>query len=163
MQQIFLALQVLVAFGLIGIVLIQHGKGADAGAAFGGGGGGGGAGSLFGARGPATLLTRVTAVLALVFFVNSMALAYMAKQRSEETRSVMEQFQPATDAPADAPAPDSDAAPDAGSPDVPAAPGTESSDTGVPAAPGTEDSAAAAPSDVPAAPPADGDTETNTN
>ena len=86
MHQILLVVQILVAVGLIGLVLIQHGKGADAGAAF----GGGGAGSVFGSQGPASLFTRLTAVFALVFFVNSIALAYIAKERSVEARSVME-------------------------------------------------------------------------
>lgn len=131
MQQILLMLQILVAVGLIGVVLIQHGRGADAGAAF----GSGSAGSVFGARGPATLLTRVTAVLALVFFVNSMALAYMAKQHSQDTRSVVEQLaQPAQDGAANGDAPESTS-------DVPAAPGADAQTnadgtTDVPAPPG---------------------------
>ncbi len=65
-------LQVLVALVLIGIVLLQHGKGADMGASF----GGGSSQTLFGARGSATFLSRLTAVLATVFFATSLALAY---------------------------------------------------------------------------------------
>ena len=75
MHQILLVVQVLIAVGVIGLVLLQQGKGADAGAAF----GSGGAGSVFGSRGPATLLTRMTAILAAVFFVNSIGLAYLAR------------------------------------------------------------------------------------
>ena len=89
MHQILLILQVLVAIGVIGLVLLQQGKGADAGAAF----GSGGAGSVFGSRGPATLLTRLTAIFAAVFFVNSVALAYLAREASMEGQSVVERYQ----------------------------------------------------------------------
>ncbi len=90
MQQILLIVQVLVAVGLIGLVMLQQGRGADAGAAF----GSGGSGTLFGSRGPATVLTRITAVLAAVFFINSIALSYLAGQGIER-RSVVERFEDA--------------------------------------------------------------------
>ena len=89
MHQILLIVQVLIAVSVIGLVLLQQGKGADAGAAF----GSGGAGSVFGSRGPATLLTRMTAILAAVFFVNSIGLAYLARDASTEGRSVVERYQ----------------------------------------------------------------------
>ena len=89
MHQILLVVQVLIAMGVIGLVLLQQGKGADAGAAF----GSGGAGSVFGSRGPATLLTRMTAILAAVFFVNSIALAYLAREASTQPQSVVERYQ----------------------------------------------------------------------
>ena len=91
MHQILLVAQVLIAMGVIGLVLLQQGKGADAGAAF----GSGGAGSVFGSRGPATLLTRMTAILAAVFFVNSIALAYLAREASTQTQSVVERYREA--------------------------------------------------------------------
>ena len=69
---IILAVQILSALGMIGLILVQHGKGADMGAAF----GSGGSGSLFGASGGANFLSRTTAVLATVFFVSTLALAY---------------------------------------------------------------------------------------
>ncbi|MCG8393095.1 MAG: preprotein translocase subunit SecG [Pseudomonadales bacterium] len=69
---------VLAALGLIGLVLIQHGKGADAGASF----GGGGSQTVFGSAGSANFLTRATAVLAVVFFITSMGLAWMARQEA---------------------------------------------------------------------------------
>ena len=69
---IILAVQMLSALAMIGLILIQHGKGADMGAAF----GSGGSGSLFGASGSANFLSRTTAVLAAVFFVCTLALAY---------------------------------------------------------------------------------------
>lgn len=89
MHQILLVVQVLIAMGVIGLVLLQQGKGADAGAAF----GSGGAGSVFGSRGPATLLTRMTAILAAVFFVNSIGLAYLAREVSTRNQSVVERYQ----------------------------------------------------------------------
>ena len=88
MHQILLIVQVLIAVGVIGLVLLQQGKGADAGAAF----GSGGAGSVFGSRGPATLLTRMTAIFAALFFVNSIALAYLAREVSMEGTSVVERY-----------------------------------------------------------------------
>ena len=72
--QIILVIHVLLALGLVGLILIQHGKGADAGAAF----GSGAAGSVFGARGAHSFLYKLTAVLAVAFFVTSISLAYFA-------------------------------------------------------------------------------------
>ena len=69
---VILAVQMLAALAMIGLILIQHGKGADMGAAF----GSGSSGSLFGASGSANFLSRTTAVLAAVFFVSTLALAY---------------------------------------------------------------------------------------
>jgi len=74
---IVLALQMLSALIMIGLILVQHGKGADMGAAF----GGGSSGSLFGASGSANFLSRTTAVLATVFFVCTLALAYFGNLR----------------------------------------------------------------------------------
>ena len=69
---------VLAALALIGLVLIQHGKGADAGASF----GGGGSNTVFGSSGAGNFLTRATAVFAVVFFVTSLGLAWMARQQA---------------------------------------------------------------------------------
>lgn len=90
MQTILLVVQILAAIGLIALILVQHGRGADAGAAF----GSGASGSLFGSRGPTSFLTRSTAVLATVFFVNSLALAYLASHTTDRG-SVMERVQSA--------------------------------------------------------------------
>jgi len=123
MQPLLIALQILVAVALIGLILLQQGKGADAGAAF----GSGTSGSIFGARGPSSFLAKITALLAAVFFVNSLTLAYIAGQ-SIERKSVVERValppdqmppvqesQPEkTQAPASAPVP--------GPADVPVAP-----------------------------------------
>jgi preprotein translocase subunit SecG len=72
---------VLVALAIIGLVLLQHGKGADMGSGF----GGGASGSLFGATGSANFLSRTTAVLATIFFILSLALAYVATKKPVET------------------------------------------------------------------------------
>jgi len=72
-----LALQMLSALAMIGLILVQHGKGADMGAAF----GSGSSGSLFGASGSANFMSRTTAVLATVFFVCTLALAYFGNIR----------------------------------------------------------------------------------
>ncbi len=74
---LMLVVHVLTALGIIGLVLLQHGKGADMGAAF----GSGASGSLFGATGSANFLSRTTAVLAAIFFLTSLGLAYVATHR----------------------------------------------------------------------------------
>jgi preprotein translocase subunit SecG len=76
-ESLLLVLHVIVAATLIGFVLLQHGKGADMGAAF----GSGSSGSLFGAAGSANFLSRTTAILATVFFLTSLALTYIAAIR----------------------------------------------------------------------------------
>jgi len=81
-----LLVHILAAIGVIGLVLVQHGKGADMGAAF----GSGASGSLFGATGSANFLSRTTAVLAAVFFVTSLSLAYIASNKPKTTGSVMQ-------------------------------------------------------------------------
>jgi preprotein translocase subunit SecG len=93
-----LAVQMLTAIAMIGLILIQHGKGADMGAAF----GSGASGSLFGATGSANFLSRTTAVLATVFFACTLALAYFGNLRAPQSSSVLERAQsaPAPVAPA---------------------------------------------------------------
>ena len=83
---VLLAVQMLTALAMIGLILIQHGKGADMGAAF----GSGSSGSLFGASGSANFLSRTTAVLAAVFFVATLALAYFGNARPASSGSVLE-------------------------------------------------------------------------
>jgi preprotein translocase subunit SecG len=78
--------QLLSALGMIGLILVQHGKGADMGAAF----GSGSSGSLFGASGGANFLSRTTGVLAAVFFVCTLALAYFGNLRPASSGSVLE-------------------------------------------------------------------------
>jgi preprotein translocase subunit SecG len=86
MYQVFLVLHVLVAMALVGLVLIQHGKGADVGAAF----GSGASGTVFGSQGVGSFLFKVTAGLALAFFVTSVSLSAMvAKQYQAASQMVM--------------------------------------------------------------------------
>lgn len=83
---VILVLHVLVALAVIGLVLLQHGKGADMGSGF----GGGSSGSLFGASGSANFLSRATAVLATVFFLTSLGLAYLATHKPRAAGGVMD-------------------------------------------------------------------------
>ena len=84
---VVLTVHILAAVGVIGLVLVQHGKGADMGAAF----GSGASGSLFGATGSANFLSRTSAILATVFFVTSLSLAYIASNKPKTTGSVMQE------------------------------------------------------------------------
>ena len=95
---VVLAVQMVTALVMIGLILIQHGKGADMGAAF----GSGSSGSLFGASGSANFMSRTTAVLAAVFFVATLALAYFGNARPASSGRVLDK--PAAAAPAGAPA-----------------------------------------------------------
>lgn len=99
--KIVLVVQMLSALGMIGLILIQHGKGADMGAAF----GSGGSGSLFGASGSANFMSRATSILAAVFFVATLMLSYFGSVRSISTGSVLEGTAVTTPAPVSAPAP----------------------------------------------------------
>lgn len=81
-----LALQMLSALAMIGLILVQHGKGADMGAAF----GSGGSGSLFGASGSANFLSRTTGILAALFFACTLMLAYFGNAQPRTSSSVLE-------------------------------------------------------------------------
>ena len=116
METLVLVIHVLAALTLVGLVLLQHGKGADVGAAF----GSGSAGSVFGSAGSANFLSRATAILATVFFLTSMGLTFFSMQKTEhkgvmgkqpatQDKSLPEQIPPA--APAGQVAPESKAAP----------------------------------------------------
>ena len=108
---VVIVIQVLSALTIIGLVLLQHGKGADMGAAF----GSGASGSLFGATGSSNFLSKSTGAAAAVFFAATLALAYMGNQRSTISGGVMDRLSPASmiappaastpSAPAPAPAP----------------------------------------------------------
>lgn len=84
-QKIMLITHTLIALGIIALVLLQRGKGADAGAAF----GAGASGTVFGARGSGNFFSRATAVLATAFFATSLTLAYLSSQNSVETESLI--------------------------------------------------------------------------
>ena len=93
MQSILLVLHISMGLSLIGIILLQQGAGATAGAAF----GSGASSTVFGARGSTSFLTRATAVLALVFFANSFFLAYLSGQ-TIAPQSILEQVEDVTGA-----------------------------------------------------------------
>lgn len=120
LMTILQAVQILAAIGMIGLILMQHGKGADAGAAF---GGGAGSASLFGATGGANFLSRTTAVLAGVFLASTLALAYFGHSVPAAARSgsVLENAAPAAEIPAGSAAP---ATTPAAPTEVPAVPAT---------------------------------------
>jgi preprotein translocase subunit SecG len=134
-----LVLHVLTAIAVCGFVLLQHGKGADMGAAF----GSGSSGSLFGAAGSANFLSRTTAVLATVFFVTSIGLTYFGtlhgKPQGLMERGVMDKAAPTAPKASDVPQP-AGASPAAGGAPAPSAPAT----SGVPV-----DSGAPKPGEVP--------------
>ncbi len=87
---VIIVVHVLVALAIIGLVLLQHGKGADMGSGF----GGGASSSLFGATGSADFLSRATAVLATIFFILSLVLAYLATNQPRESGSVVDRARP---------------------------------------------------------------------
>ena len=137
MHQILLVVQILVAIGLIGLILLQQGRGADAGAAF----GSGSSGSIFGSRGPASFLAKLTALLAALFFFNSIGLAVITTQ-TVERQSVVERYQ--------------DEVPDAGVDSAETQPGASSD---VPSGIGSESSGSV--SDVPSSPDSAGEGQQN--
>lgn len=115
MEIVVLVVHVLASIALIGIILIQHGKGADAGASF----GGGASQTVFGAAGAANFLTRTTKWLAVVFFSTSLGLAWLAKEKAEVQNAALFPEAPAG-ATGDVPAAPVPVVP--GASDVPAAP-----------------------------------------
>jgi preprotein translocase subunit SecG len=87
MRMALTILQVVCSVVIIGLVLLQRGKGAEAGAGF----GAGASGTVFGARGACTALSRATAIFAAVFMLNSLALAYMGTRRTAEPKTIFDQ------------------------------------------------------------------------
>ncbi len=125
-ENLLLIVHLVMAVALVVLVLLQQGKGAQAGAAFGGGGSSGSSQSLFGARGSANFLTRTTAIIATIFFITTLSLAYLYANRSGSSSvvssSVVEQIEETQESdvpmvPSDAP----DEEPDTQS-DIPAVP-----------------------------------------
>lgn len=111
LEQLIIAVHVILAIGIIGFILIQRGKGADAGASF----GSGASQTVFGSSGSGNFLSRTTAVLATGFFITSFALAYVAKEKADNMgdlgleESVIEQVTDQIPAIEEAPAVESDA------------------------------------------------------
>jgi len=85
MYQALMIVHVLIALAIIGLVMLQQGRGADAGAGF-----GGASNSVFGARGAASFLSRSTAILATVFFLTSLTLAYLASKTDNKVQDLMD-------------------------------------------------------------------------
>ncbi|HEU4531463.1 MAG TPA: preprotein translocase subunit SecG [Steroidobacteraceae bacterium] len=103
-QQVILIIHVFLAIGIIGLVLLQRGKGADAGAGF----GAGASGTVFGARGSASAFSRATAILATLFFITSLTLAYLAGHKGRsvpQDEALLPQSTPAETVPAPQSAP----------------------------------------------------------
>ena len=95
MIQAITVIHVLVALSIIGMVLLQQGRGADAGAGF-----GGASNTVFGARGSASFLTRTTAILAAIFFSTSLILAYLGGKRDNNSQDIMDTVTPVQSRPA---------------------------------------------------------------
>lgn len=140
--------QVLTALGVILLVLLQHGKGADMGAAF----GGGASGSLFGASGSANFLSRFTAILAALFFVCTLVLAMYGHRRIEAPASVMETAPPASapaPRPSDVPASDVPSSAPASGAAAPASGAASASGAAAPASPSSSGGSGFGASDIP--------------
>jgi preprotein translocase subunit SecG len=139
---ILFAVQIISALVMIGLILVQHGKGADMGAAF----GSGSSGSLFGASGSANFLSRMTGVLATVFFVCTLGLAYTSGVRPTGSGSVLEKEPVSSSVPATVPA----AAPASGAQAIPTAPSGAAAVPTAPVAPAAPAASGAQPIPAPA-------------
>jgi preprotein translocase subunit SecG len=113
MQTVLVVVHLFLAVGVIGLVLMQHGKGADAGAAF----GSGSSGTVFGAAGSANFLSRATALLATLFFLTSLGMGWFSMQSVDRPGLMIEDTRPAVEIPVSEPEPVSE---------VPAIPGVVS-------------------------------------
>ena len=138
LHTILLVVQVLTALCLVGLILIQHGRGADAGAAF----GSGASATVFGARGSSNFFSRATSALAAVFLANSLALAWIATERVHSQQSLITDV--ATQTAADtgrtsAPVPDQSAATEPAPAGETAPSGTTAPPSGTEPAPGQSD------------------------
>lgn len=118
MHTFLIVTHMLTAMTLVALVLLQHGKGADAGAAF----GSGASSTVFGSRGSGSFITRATAVLAAVFFLTSLSLGYLSKQQVNVSKSVVENIQPAAVTDTGGMPADSKELPAEGIPEVPGEP-----------------------------------------
>ena len=121
LQTTAIVFHVLFAAGIVGLVLLQRGKGADAGAGF----GAGASGTVFGARGSASFLSRTTGILAALFFVTSLTLAYLGgRQIQAPPSSVIDRVQLPASAPATS---------ESSLPEIPSAPGATTQPAPAPA------------------------------
>jgi len=138
LRLILTCVQVFSAFVIVGLVLLQRGKGAEAGAGF----GAGASGTVFGARGATTALSRATAIFAAIFMINSLALAYMGTRSSETPQNRLLE---------EAAAPKPKSLPGQGAPGT-GAPGAGASSSGTPSPPAPGSPPAGSPAPLPAAP-----------
>ena len=99
LHSVLLVIHFICAFSIVGLVLLQRGKGAEAGAGF----GAGASGTVFGARGAGTALSRATAVLVAVFMLNSLALGYMSTKKVAAPKTILDTAAETAPAPASAP------------------------------------------------------------
>lgn len=120
LRTVLTIIQVFSSLAIVALVLIQRGKGSEAGAGF----GAGASGSVFGARGARTGLSRATAVFAAIFMINSLALAYMGSQQAAEPQSILDRAGQQS-APEDASA----------APQIPEPPATNEAPAGIPPSP----------------------------
>jgi preprotein translocase subunit SecG len=112
---IVLVIQMIAAIVMVGLVLLQQGKGADMGAAF----GSGTSGSLFGASGGANFMSRTTGILAAIFFTSTLILAYFGNLKAAPTGSVLESAVPTSTVPASTASATPPAAPASGAAQIP--------------------------------------------
>ncbi|MDT8407462.1 MAG: preprotein translocase subunit SecG [Methylococcales bacterium] len=99
MYQVVIVIHILLGLSVIGLVLMQHGKGADAGAAF----GSGASGTVFGAQGAASFLSRTTAIMAALFFLTSLGLAILSGQAADENQDIFTEDAATLEVPVDMP------------------------------------------------------------
>jgi len=157
LQSLLLVVQVLLAISLISLILLQQGRGAQAGAAF----GSGASSTVFGARGAVPFLVKLTSVLAVAFFINSLGLAYLSAKQPEQ-QSLIDRLQtqtseqaavePGAEQPAEMPADGTEAVPEqaADKAGVAAKPATDSAETPQPAAKNNaDDGKKKSPADLP--------------
>jgi preprotein translocase subunit SecG len=144
---ILTAIQVLSCFAIVGLVLIQRGKGAEAGAGF----GAGASGTVFGARGASTALSKATAVFAAIFMINSLALAYTGTRASAQPKSILEEAGQSQPQPKPAPGAALPVAPPSGQ--TPGAAPGSAPPAATPAATSAAQTPAQKPTPPPAAPP----------
>jgi len=149
MQSILLVIHLLLSISLIVLILLQHGKGADAGAAF----GSGASATVFGSRGTTSFLSRTTAILATLFFTVSLALAILAHRNNAEEPDLTDKYQtPASQTETAAPGVPAAITPDSDIPSVPVDnTATDANSSSIPAEQPAEP-VAVPDTDIPAAP-----------
>ncbi len=145
LHSILLVIHFICAFSIVGLVLLQRGKGAEAGAGF----GAGASGTVFGARGASTALSRATAIFAAVFMITSLSLTYVGTHHATPSSSILEQLSQKPAAPASTPAGTGSAVPGGAAPAAPS--GGEPASSGAAAVPPADANAGASSGGAPPA------------